>query len=46
MMSEQVEQADELSDEDEKILDKIWLEVLREEEQQDTWGKNKPQRRD
>lgn len=34
-----VEEPDELSEEDEKILDKIWLEILREEEQKEKWGK-------
>lgn len=43
---EQVEQAPELTEEDEKILDKIWADILREEESKDPWTKNKPSRRD
>lgn len=43
---EKVEQGDELTEKDEQILDKIWLEILREEETKETWGKSKPNRRD
>jgi len=45
-MKENVEQAPILTEEDEKILDKVWAEVFREEEQKDRWGKNPPNRRD
>jgi len=44
-MTEPIEEAPELTDEDEKILDKIWAEIAQEEEQKEKWGKNPPQKR-
>jgi hypothetical protein len=34
-----VEEPDDLTPEDEEILDKVWLEILREEEAKERWGK-------
>lgn len=36
---EKTEEPDVLTPEDEEILDKIWLEILREEEAKEKWGK-------
>lgn len=38
-----VEEADVLTEEDERILDRVWAEVLRDKERE-SWGKNPPKR--
>jgi len=36
---------EDLSPDDEKILDKIWTEILQEEEAKERWAKNPPTKR-
>ena len=45
MAKKKVEEAPVLTEADEKILDRVWKEVLDKEEEKERWGKNPPQRR-
>jgi hypothetical protein len=43
--NKKIEQAPELTAEEEKILDKIWLDILHDEDIKEMWTKNPPNRR-